>query len=631
MSGIAGIYYLDGRPVERTDVERMVDRIAHRGPDGSGVWTDGPIGFGHRMLWTTPESLHEKLPLTNKTGELTITADARIDNRDELFSTLNLNGRPHDTITDSELILAAYEKWGEQCPEKLLGDFSFAIWDKRNQKIYCARDHMGVKPFYYYHSDRTFVFASEIKALLTLQEIPRRLNELKVADYLEFMEEDKAITFYQDILRLPSAHNLEVDYKGVRSIQYWSLDPKQEIKLRSDEDYAESFREIFMEAVCRRLRSAFPVGSMLSGGLDSSSIVCMARQLLSQNGGGRLHTFSAIFNDVPECDERPYINAVLAQDGLEPHYLNADHISPWVDLDHVFFHEDEPFPAPNLFIDWTICQVAKEHGVRVLLNGLDGDTTVSHGIAYLTELASEGRLGTVFGEINGLSEHFKQTRWKFLRSYCIGPLVPKPMKQVWRILHGRNHLGWKLNEIINPDFAKRVGIRNRVRTLREKTAQSVRTEREDHYRRLTYGGIAVTLEIGDKAAAAYPLEFRYPFFDRRLIEFCLALPPIQKIDQGWTRLIMRRAMTDILPKEIQWRGGKSDLSPNFNRALLIFERERLEKMIWGGVKVIENYIDISALQTTYKRFVSKGSHDDAVFVWNAVNLALWIHGTGIVS
>ena len=144
MSGIAGIYYLDGRPVEQAVVQRMLDCIAHRGPDGSGVWLDGSVGIAHRMLWTTPESLHEKLPLVNKTGELAITADARIDNRDELFASLNFNGRPRETIADSELILAAYEKWGESCPERLLGDFAFAIWNGRKKKLFCARDPVGM-------------------------------------------------------------------------------------------------------------------------------------------------------------------------------------------------------------------------------------------------------------------------------------------------------------------------------------------------------------------------------------------------------------------------------------------------------------------------------------------------------
>lgn len=154
MSAIAGIYYLDGQPVDPADLGRMLETLAHRGSDRVGVWSEGHIGFGHRMLWTTPESLQEQLPLVNQTGDLAIAADARIDNRDELIAALGLMDRPSDKITDSQLILAAYEKWGDRCPEKLLGDFAFAIWDGRSQRLFCARAPMGVKPFYYYRSSR---------------------------------------------------------------------------------------------------------------------------------------------------------------------------------------------------------------------------------------------------------------------------------------------------------------------------------------------------------------------------------------------------------------------------------------------------------------------------------------------
>ncbi|NES85389.1 MAG: asparagine synthetase B, partial [Moorea sp. SIO2B7] len=163
MSGIVGIYYLNQEPIDRENIGQMLDILAHRGPDGADIWCEGSVGLGHRMLWTTPESLLEKLPLVNHSKNLVITADARIDNREELIVALELNDRPAEKITDSQLILAAYEKWGEQCPEKLLGDFAFAIWDKHKQILFCARDHVGVKPFYYYHqSGQGFIFASEI-------------------------------------------------------------------------------------------------------------------------------------------------------------------------------------------------------------------------------------------------------------------------------------------------------------------------------------------------------------------------------------------------------------------------------------------------------------------------------------
>ena len=183
MSGIAGALNLNGRPLEREDMARMVQSIAHRGPDGSGVWSEGAVGLGHRMLWTTPESLNEKLPLADGARNMAITADARIDNRDELFDALNVDGQ-RDEISDSELILLAYQRWGERCPERLQGDFAFAIWDGVNQLLFCARDHMGVKPFHYYRSSQAFIFASEIKALFALPEVSPRINESRLADYL---------------------------------------------------------------------------------------------------------------------------------------------------------------------------------------------------------------------------------------------------------------------------------------------------------------------------------------------------------------------------------------------------------------------------------------------------------------
>ncbi|HWP41854.1 MAG TPA: asparagine synthetase B, partial [Blastocatellia bacterium] len=175
MSGIFGLYHLDGRPASRSQLQEMMQSLAHRGPDGQNAWSEGAVGLGHQMLRTTPESLLENLPLANSTNEIVITADARLDNRDELIELLGFGAEPREQISDSQLILAAYEAWDERCLERILGDFAFAIWDGKKQRLFCARDRFGVKPFYYYSSAGLFAFASEIKALLSLQEIPRRL------------------------------------------------------------------------------------------------------------------------------------------------------------------------------------------------------------------------------------------------------------------------------------------------------------------------------------------------------------------------------------------------------------------------------------------------------------------------
>lgn len=344
MSAIIGIYHCNGQPVNRIHLERMVDILAHRGLDGSGIWSDRNVGLGHRMLWTTPESLSEKLPLVNHVSNLAITADARIDNREELFAALSLIGESSEKITDSQLILHAYEKWGDRTPEYLLGDFAFAIWDARQQTLFCARDHYGVKPFYYYSSKDTLVFATEIKALLCLPQVPSRLNEEKVGHYLVAALPDNTSTLYKDILRLPAGHHMTVSPNQISIKSYWTLDPHREIRMASDGEYAEAFREIFVKAVDCRLRSAFPIGSHLSGGLDSSSIACVARDILAKTGRGLLHTFSANFETVPESDERYYQNAVLASDGFVSHYLPGEALQPFTeDFERFLWHQEEAF------------------------------------------------------------------------------------------------------------------------------------------------------------------------------------------------------------------------------------------------------------------------------------------------
>lgn len=637
MSGIVGVYYSDGRPTDRTNLEEMVEILAHRGPDGADVWCRNSVGLGHRMLWTTPESLEEKLPLANQTGDLVITADARIDNRGELITALAFTDRSPQEIADSQLILDAYKKWGERCPEHLLGDFAFAIWDGRKQTLFCARDHFGVKPLYYYLSDRIFAFASEIKALLCLPEVPRRLNEVRVADHLARIFEDKVITFYRDILRLPAAHSITVGRGETQIRSYWSLDPSHEVQLPSDEEYAEAFREILTEAVRCRLRSAFPVGSTLSGGLDSSSIACTARKLLAAEGDRHLHTFSAIFpglpeEDLPKIDERHYINAVLAIGGFEPHYVQADRLSPLADLDRVLWHEDEAFLAPNLYMHWALYGTARQHDVRIFLDGLDGDTTVSHGLGYLAELTRTGRWRTLVTEATALSKQsnaFPPRR--IIWQYGFRPLIPESAVQIWRLLRGRPRSMRVANKAINPVLAERVGLAERVRTLLGNGSGPAFTARAEHWHSLTSALIPYTLELADKATAAFSLEARYPFFDRRLVEFCLALPPEQKLHQGWSRAIMRRAMAGILPPEVQYRFHKANLSPNFKRGLLNHERKILDEVILHEPHIIQEYVDVPALRAAYHRYSSQPMQtvEDSLTIYGAVILALWLQRSGL--
>ena len=640
MSAILGILYLDGRPVDPLVLGRMVEVLAHRGPDGADMWHEGAVGLGHRMLWTTPESLQEKLPLADPSGNLIITADARIDNRDELIRALNLSNHPDQTITDSQLILAAYEKWGDYCTEKLLGDFAFAIWDKRKQVLFCARDHIGVKPFYYYSSGSTFIFASEIKAILCSPEVPRQLNEVRVADHLLHIFEDRTITFYRDIVRLPAAHSLTLSHQDMKTRLYWSLDPTHEVRLPSDKAYAEIFREVFTEAVRCRLHSAFPPGSTLSGGLDSSSIACIARDLLAEEKNRPLPTFSAIFpglpeEDLPKIDERRYINAVLDTGGFEPHYVRADRLSPLADLERVLWHEDEAFLAPNLYMHWALYNAARQHEVRIILDGIDGDTALSHGLGYLADLTRTGRWKTLVTEATALSRqaNVSFTPRRIIWHYGVRPLIPEPAVRIWRRFRGRSRLTPWTNKAINPALAKRVGLAERVQALQGNGTGPGYTARAGHWHSLTSGQIPYTLELADRAAAAFSLEARYPFFDRRLLEFCLALPAGQKLHQGWSRAIMRRAMAGILPEAVQWRFHKANLSPNFKRRLLDCERETLDEVILRQPQPIQAYVDVPALRAAYRRYACHPmqTEADSLTIYGVVILALWLQQSSLRS
>lgn len=635
MSGIAGVYNLDGRQVERTDLEQMVERMAQRGPDGTGIWNIGSIGLCHRMLWTTPESLKERLPLVYREGDLVLTADARIDNRLELIATLGINDRKPVQITDSELILAAYEKWGEECPEKLIGDFAFAIWDSKKQKLFAARDPMGLKPFYYYHfPGRLMVFASQIQPMFCISEVPRQLYEPRVAFHLSFIYEDRKTTFYQDIYQLPAAHCLVINPDGMEIRRYWDLDTTREIHLPSDEAYAEAFLEIFTEAVRCRTRSAFPVGSLLSGGLDSSSIVAVANKVLSEeNGQHPLHTFSAIFPTLaktyPMIDERPWIDEVVATDGLAPHYIHADLLDP---LDAITFNDDEPIPVPNMWLDWGCFESAHNAGLRVVLSGFDGDTAVSYGYGYLAELARSFHWKTLFDEANIKADRLNWSMGRVIKEDVLKLLIPPTMLRYWRKVRRRQPPSkFPFDPPINPTFAQQVGLNEQVQALTDDGSVHLRSPRDYHRFSLLSGQTLYGPELLDKAGAAWFLEPRLPYFDRRLVEFLLALPTGQKLHQGRNRYVVRRAMQGILPSEVQWRQDKGNLSPNIRRGL-IENHALLDQVFLHEIKSIETFVDLPKVRAAYDRFSSQpmqSSVDDIFTMVVTLTFALWLPKSGL--
>lgn len=664
MSGILGVYHPDDRAVKREHLIEMSATIAHRGPDGLDFWCQENVGLGHLMLWTTPESLEEKLPFSDNNGNYVITADARIDNREELISLLKLENRT-SSIADSEIVLAAYQKWGQDCPSKLLGDFAFAIWNSTTKSLFCARDHFGVKPFYYlYQPEVGFVFASEIKALFVYPGVKRQLNRAQIADFLELDFSDRVTTSYKNILRLPPAHYCIVSSQGFKAERYWSLDPHREIKLNSDREYAEAFKEIFTEAVRCRLRSAFPVGSHLSGGLDSSSVTCVARKLLSEQNNLPLHTFSNIFDDVIECDERKYINRILEQGGLTPHYVHADRFKPLSNLENFWKYEDEAYAFPSYHYLWSLNQVTQKAGVRIVLDGFDGDSVVWHGFERIAELASKGEWQQFVLEVKYTAKNYGGSASAIARQYGLGQLFNLVVSWNWfavttgiRQMHlnfGFSRKEIVLKYIFQPfwnDFKHKFFGQNREVTDsslsiensihrddnqkyyreqdREQKIVLNSISKEQHYQNLndSDGVTSIAFEQADKCSSPYSVEMRHPFFDKRLVEFCLALPAEQKLYHGFGRVVMRRALEGILPNEVQWRGDKTSMTPNFLNSIVNLDRKLLDRVVFDENCSLKKHIKTDLLKEAYRQVTSNKYSEDLhnVIVWRVVTLSMWLN------
>jgi len=605
----------------------MTDGLAHRGPDQAGTWHAGAVGLANCLLWTTPESRLEHLPLASGDGRRVLTADARIDNRHALLDALDI-ATTAEVVTDGALILAAYERWGDGCVHHLLGDFAFAIWDADRESLFCARDHIGIKPFYYYHSKRLFAFASEIKALFCVPEVPREINEPEIAYYVESAYGDPTVTAYRNIHCLPAARTMTIDARGVNIRRYWALDPTRTIHYETDEEYEQAFRELFTEAVRCRLRSAFPIGVELSGGLDSSSVVCVARDLLRRHAmQGSLHTFSATYMDVPQCDETAYRIPILSGGELIPHDVHPDRLSTLTDVDEMLQCQEGPLPIPNMFMSRALYGAARETGVRVLLDGENGDDVVSHGAGCLTELLCGFKWRTFLEELNRFAKRVNVPRRQILWHTEILPaldeITPEPIRVAWRRLW-RRPPSPDNNGFLRPEFSEQIDWK----TIHPDEAQlpryrPSRCARNWHYFGISHALTQVILEAADKAAAGFSIELRHPFYDVRLIEFCLALPPEQKIKGAWPRSIARRALAALLPPDVCWRMSKSNLGPNFRHCLLTLDRERLERVLTASSLRSDRYLDRRRLRQAYDSCVA-GKQGDEFMLWKMMILERWL-------
>ena len=618
MSAITAIFYRTGKNIEPEIIDQMTTKLSHRGPDDSGVWCEGPMGLGHQMLWTTPESVNEKLPFFEEDTGLVITADARIDNRNELSKLLGVED--HDNIPDTYFILRAYEKWKEKCPEYLLGDFAFVIWDPNDETLFCARDHMGVKPFYYYLSDNLFVCASELKAFFDIPQIKLKLNEEKIGLFLMEIEDNKS-TFYKNIYSLTPAHSVIITKDQNKFRKYWELDPDLEISLNSEDEYIATFLKIFEESINCRLRSEFSIGFDLSGGLDSSSIVCMVKHLITKQAIKlkKINTFSFVSSKSKNNSEYNYIKKVTNMDNIVPNFIPNDTIGLLKDFKTILDYQDQPFYSPFLVNMWNLCKKIHENEVRIQLRGTGGDAVISYGTFYFRELAVNFKWIKLMNEIRNYSKITKSNSFQIILD-IIFSLIPDKIKN----LGTSNKERRPGTTILEKEFAKKIDAEQILNRLFWEPVSEANSYKKYHHFIINRFSDLYELEEMDNIFAKHNIEPRYPFLEKRLIEFCYSLPTDMKVKFGWSRYILRIAMDGILPQEIQWRPFKAEANNIYQNNFLINEKKEIERIINEKSEIIANYVNLEKIQTIQKKFNQGIYNNNLLYIWLVTQLSLWL-------
>ncbi|MBS1790775.1 MAG: asparagine synthetase B [Acidobacteria bacterium] len=532
MSGIVGICHSDGRPVDSQLLQRMTDYLAFCGPDAQNFEVFDNVGFGHALLQTTEESLHERQPFSLD-GQVWITADARIDARSDLIPRLHSGGQcVEKTATDAELILRAYELWGECCVEHLLGDFAFAIWDKRRRQLFCARDHFGIKPFFYAHIGNQFVFSNTLNCVRLHPWVSTELNEQAIGDFLLFdSNQDLRTTVFAEIQRLPPAHTLTYQAGEIRLRRYWSLPDGDLIRYRRSQDVIDEFLDLLRAAVSDRLRTN-RVSVQMSGGLDSAAVAAIAKELLAERSGAfQMEAHTAVYDRLFPDQERYYAGLVAEKLKIPIHFFVADDYLPYAGWNEAEFQQPEPENNPflNHYLDLTR-QCGERH--RVILTGSDGDTFFFElPNWYFNDLFRRRKLGRLLFEL----ARYSWTQREF----------PRIGLRAWIRRRRGIRAESEFPAWLNPDFASRLNLPERWQEYnREQPQHPVRPR---IYRVLNDPMWSQHFEGCNEGLCRMPIEYRHPLADLRLLEFSLSLPPVPWLLK---KELLRAAMRGILPKSV---------------------------------------------------------------------------------
>ncbi|PGT96267.1 asparagine synthetase B [Bacillus cereus] len=561
MSAITGIIHFNNEPVSIEHGTRLMSDLQKYPADDIQIWLKENAFLGCHAQWITPESVGEQVPFYNYEKQLAITADAIIDNRDELFEKLQVEYADRKNMTDSELILLSYEKWGEAAPKYLVGDFVFMIWDEKKQILFGARDFSGSRTLYFYRSENKFAFCTIIKPLFTLPYAEKTLNEQWIAEFLaipvNFESVDPQLTVYKYIEQVPPSHTVLVKDGKVEFSRYYIPTAGKMLNLKSNEEYEEAFREVYQSAVKARLRTHHEVGAHLSGGLDSGSVVSFAaKDLRAENK--KLHTFSYVpaegFEDWTHkgriADERPFIQSTVQYVGnIQDYYLELPERSPLSEIDDWLETMEMPYKFfENTFWLRGVYEKASQRDIGVLLSGQRGNWTVSWGpmLDYQAMLLKKLHWIRFYREL-----HLYSRNLGVKKARVFEVVRRKAFPFFHQLLSSEEQDVFPI--IINPEFAKKMNVFDRLKEQDvEITGTSISTAydmKREQFEKPYYWSINGTYET--KLSLRYALWDRDPTNDLRIIQFCLSVPEEQYVQNGLDRSLIRRATKNFLPDKVR--------------------------------------------------------------------------------
>jgi asparagine synthase (glutamine-hydrolysing) len=585
MSGICGIVRFDGGTVAERDVQRQIRALGHLGPDRTQAWCDGPAGMGALLMRVTQEDFFDRQPLHDPASGLTLVADARIDNREDLAAALAIGEAALRDMPDSALLLAAWRKWGADCVERLIGDFAFAVWDDQAKSLTLVRDHMGLRCVHYHWGDGFFAFATEIKGLWALPEVPRRLLEDRFISW-RFMDRipDPDATHFEGVYGVPGGAVLKLDADGALSCRrYWEphADPAH---LDRDEDYyIETYRKILGEAVaCRLRRAAAPAGVFMSGGFDSAAICALAGPIVAMQGRKLIAASSVMPEDYigDILHARPWVEICRRHmPHLDVRYVTRDNLDIFTGMEKGFLAVDDA-QSPNGYVVNALYEEIARSGAHIVMDGFGGDYTVNpRGQDALARWLVLGRFGRFWHEFRALSRHNRQGFALTLRRNVLARLVPNSWHRAWR----RYRAGLRTFGPTRP-FSRRVLANRDPKSLPRhgtRTSVNIRAMHEMTLRVLQNN----SKMAGTISAAAHGLELTQPFHDKRVVEFGLAIPEDLYLKNGRARHLAREALKDLYPPEFQDRAPapNEDMAPD---SLLM--AKRIEKRLLAEIARMEN-------------------------------------------